>query len=95
MSSRETVIEFISKLPEDLSLAEIAREVDLLAGLHAARDQAERGDGTTAEEARRLVISWAPGAAARERSAANFLPWLEISGFETGERRISWIAMPS
>ena len=59
MSSRETVIEFVSKLPEELSLVEIAREVDLLAGIHAAREQAERGEGTPAEEARKLVDSWA------------------------------------
>jgi len=33
VSTRETVMEFVSKLPEELSLAEIAREIDLLAGL--------------------------------------------------------------
>lgn len=59
MSSRETVIAFVSKLPEQLSLAEIAREVELLAGIHLAREQAERGEGIPAEDARKLVDTWA------------------------------------
>lgn len=42
MSSRETMIEFVSKLPEEMSLVEIAREVELLAGLQTAREQARR-----------------------------------------------------
>jgi hypothetical protein len=58
MSSRETVIEFVSKLPDELSLAEIAREIDLLAGIHAAREQANRGEGMPAEDARKLVDAW-------------------------------------
>ena len=59
MSSRETVIEFVSRLPEEMSLAEIAREIEFLAGIHAARDQAQRGEGSPAEEARKLVAGWA------------------------------------
>jgi hypothetical protein len=59
MSSRETVIEFVSKLPEEMSLAEIAREVELLAGLQTAREQARRGEGIPAEDARKLVGEWA------------------------------------
>ena len=59
MSSRETVIEYVSKLPDDMSLAEIAREVELLAGIYAAREQAKLGSGIPAEEARKLVDAWA------------------------------------
>jgi hypothetical protein len=59
MSSRETVIEFVSKLPEEMPLAEIAREIELLAGIHAAREQAARGEGIPAEDARQLVDAWA------------------------------------
>lgn len=59
MSSRDTVIEFVSKLPEKMSLAEIAREVELLAGIQNAREQARRKEGIPAEKARRLVDSWA------------------------------------
>lgn len=59
MSSRETVIEFVSKLPEQMSLAEIAREIGLLAGIQEGREQARRKEGVTVEEARKLVDKWA------------------------------------
>ncbi len=59
MSNRETVIEFVSKLPAELSLAEIAREVELLAGIQIAREQAHRKEGIPAEDARKLVDAWA------------------------------------
>jgi hypothetical protein len=59
MSSRETVIEFVSKLPEEMTLAEIAREIELLAGLQTAREQAHRSEGVSAQDARKLVDAWA------------------------------------
>ena len=58
VSSRETVIQFVSKLPEEMSLAEIAREIELLAGIQAAREQARRKEGIPAEDARKLVDAW-------------------------------------
>jgi len=59
VSSRETVIEFVSKLPEEMPLAEIARKVELLAGIQTAREQARRNEGIPAEDARKRVDSWA------------------------------------
>jgi hypothetical protein len=59
MSSRETVIELVRRLPEDMPLAEIAREIELLAGLKTAREQARRNEGIPAEDARKLVDAWA------------------------------------
>jgi hypothetical protein len=58
MSSREMVIDLVTKLPEDTSLAEIAREIELLAGIQRAREQTRRGEGVPAEEARKLVEAW-------------------------------------
>jgi len=58
MSSREMVIDLVTKLPENTSLAEIAREIELLAGIQRAREQARRGEGVPAEEARKLVAVW-------------------------------------
>lgn len=58
MSSRETVIDLVSRLPEDMPLAGIAREIALLAGIQTAREQARRGEGVHAEDARKLVDSW-------------------------------------
>jgi hypothetical protein len=59
VSNRETVIEFVGKLPEQMSLVEIAREIELFAGIHTARDQARRKEGVPAEDARKFVDSWA------------------------------------
>ena len=59
MSSRELVIDLVNKLPKNTSLAEIAREIELLAGIEKARWQARRGEGVPAEDARKLVESWA------------------------------------
>jgi hypothetical protein len=58
MSNRELVIELVSKLPENTPLAEIAREIELLAGLREARAQARRGEGVPVEDARRLLDTW-------------------------------------
>lgn len=59
MSNREIVIDLLSRLPEDTSLEEIAREIDLLASIKAAKEQARRREGIPAEEARKLVDTWA------------------------------------
>ena len=55
MSSRETVIEYVRKLPDEMSLAEIAREIELLAGIQTAREQARHSEGIPAKDARKLV----------------------------------------
>ena len=55
MSNREIVIDLVGKLPEDTPMEEIAREIELLAGIRIARDQARRGEEISAEDARRLA----------------------------------------
>jgi hypothetical protein len=59
VSNREIVIDLIGKLPEDAPLEEFARQIELLAGIEAARDQARRGEGIPAQNARKLVDTWA------------------------------------
>ena len=58
MSNKKMVIELVAKLPGNTSLADIAREIGLLAGIQKAREQAHRGEGVSAEEARKLVDAW-------------------------------------
>ena len=53
------VIDLVSKLPQDASLDEIARKIELLAGIQSAREQARRREGTPAEDARQLLDAWA------------------------------------
>lgn len=52
------VLDLVSKLPEDASLQDIAQDIELLSGIQIAREQAGRGLGIPAEEARELVASW-------------------------------------
>ena len=59
MSNRQIVIDLLSKLPEDAPLEEIAREIEFLAGICTARDQARRREGIPAEDARKLIDAWA------------------------------------
>jgi hypothetical protein len=58
VSNREIVIELLSKLPEDTPLEDIAREIEFLAGVKIAREQATRREGIPAEEARKLIDTW-------------------------------------
>jgi len=55
MSNREMVIELVSKLPENTPLEQIAREIELLAGINRGREQARRNEGISAEDGRKLV----------------------------------------
>ena len=57
MSNREIVINLIQKLPEDMPLQEIAREIELIAGVRKAREEAARGEGVSPEQARQFVDS--------------------------------------
>ncbi len=59
MSNRELVIGLVSRLPEDTPLEDIAREIELLAGIRVARGQVARREGIPADDARKLVDSWA------------------------------------
>ena len=59
MSNRQLVMELLTRLPENTPLDEIAREIDLLAGITTARQQARKREGVSTEEARKLVEAWA------------------------------------
>ena len=59
MSSKEMIMSLLSRLPEDMTLEDIAYEIELLAGIKVAREQAMRGEGVPAQDARRLVNAWA------------------------------------
>ena len=58
MSNREIVIDLVQKLPEDTSLLDIAKEIEFVAGVREGFEQLERGEGTPAEEVRKLIPSW-------------------------------------
>jgi len=59
MSNRELVLELVSKLPENTPLREIARKIELIAGIQVAREEASQGLGVSARDARSMVSACA------------------------------------
>lgn len=55
MSNRDIVVDLTEKLPEDRPLPGMAREIELIAGLRKAREEAARGEGVSAGQAKQLV----------------------------------------
>ena len=53
MSNRELVMDLINKLPADMPLQDIAREIEFVAGVKEAIAQSDLGEGVSVDEARR------------------------------------------
>ena len=55
MSDRQLVLNLVARLPENMPIEEILREIELL---KAEREQASQKERMTAEDARRLAAQW-------------------------------------
>jgi len=53
MSNRDIAIDLIQKLPENVSLHDIAREIEFIAGVREGFEQMERGEGVPADEVKK------------------------------------------
>lgn len=58
MSSKEIVQDLLQKLPEGISLREIAREIEFVAGVRQGLDEIERGERIALDEVEREMPSW-------------------------------------
>jgi predicted transcriptional regulator len=58
MTAKAHVLELIQKLPDEASYEEIAREIELLAGIREAQQQIARGEGFSVEEILREMPAW-------------------------------------
>jgi predicted transcriptional regulator len=58
MSNKEIVIEAVRKLPEELSLEEIAEEVAVLAAIRKGEEDADAGRTIPHEEVKRRFQEW-------------------------------------
>ena len=58
MSDREMALKLIRELPENTTLAEIARRIEFVAGIRTAMEEADRGEGVSIERAREMVRQW-------------------------------------
>ena len=58
MSNKEIVIDLVSRLPEEVTLREIAREIEFVAGVREGFEQLDRGDSVPIEEVEEQLSSW-------------------------------------
>jgi hypothetical protein len=58
MSSKDLAIDLIRRLPDEVSLREIARELEFVAGVREGFESFEREGGFTIEEARAKLSEW-------------------------------------
>jgi predicted transcriptional regulator len=59
MNNKELVRDLLDKLPDEVSLLDIAHEVEFLDGVREGLQQAERGETVSADELRADVQKWA------------------------------------
>ena len=57
MSSKDIVFDLLRRLPDDVSLAEIAREIEFIAAVREGFDQLDRGEGVAIEEVEKMLSS--------------------------------------
>ncbi len=52
------VSDLLTRLPDDVSLRQIAREVEFVAGVREGFDQLDRGEGVAIDRVEEMIESW-------------------------------------
>ncbi|MFM7189742.1 MAG: hypothetical protein ACKOX2_02835 [Microcystaceae cyanobacterium] len=58
MSNKEAVIELVKRLPEEVSLIEIAEEVRFIAAIQEGFEEIDLGKGVPLETVKKMMESW-------------------------------------
>jgi predicted transcriptional regulator len=58
MSNKDVVSDLLSRLPSDVSLQQIAREIEFIAGVREGLDQLDRGEGVPIDQVEKMIESW-------------------------------------
>jgi predicted transcriptional regulator len=58
MSNKQIVTDLMTRLPDDASLTDIAREIEFIAGVREGFAQLDRGEGKTLDEVEKQLPSW-------------------------------------
>jgi hypothetical protein len=58
MTAKAHILELVRQLPDEASYGEVARKVELVAGIREAQDQIARGEGISAEEILKELPAW-------------------------------------
>jgi predicted transcriptional regulator len=57
MSDKELVSDLLTRLPENVSLREIAKEVEFVAGVQEGLEQLDRGEGIEIDRVEEMIDS--------------------------------------
>jgi predicted transcriptional regulator len=58
MSNKQLVSNLLERLPEDVSLKDIAKEIEFIDGIREGLAQLDRGEGLPIEDVEKLISSW-------------------------------------
>lgn len=58
MSDRETVLELVKRLPENVTLREILREIEFIAAVKEGLSEIEQGKGVSIESVEQMIQGW-------------------------------------
>ena len=59
MSNKELALNIVNRLPSDISLHEVAREIEFVAAIKDGFDEIDRGEGVPIEEVEKMIDLWA------------------------------------
>lgn len=58
MSDKEAVIELLKRLPSEVTLREILREIEFIAAVKEGLDEIDQGQGVSVEAVEKMMESW-------------------------------------
>ena len=58
MSDKEAVIELLKRLPLEVSLREILREIEFIAGVKEGLAEIDQGQGMSVEAVEKMMAAW-------------------------------------
>jgi hypothetical protein len=58
MTAKELVLDTVERLPDDVSLEDITKRLEVIAALQKGLDSLDRGEGKSIDEVEKLMSSW-------------------------------------
>jgi hypothetical protein len=58
MTAKELVLNTVERLPDNVSLEEITKRLEVIAALQRGLDSLDRGEGKSIDEVEKLLPSW-------------------------------------
>ena len=58
MTAKQIVSDLLQRLPEDVSLSDVAREIEFVAAIRQGLDEISRGESIPIEEIERQLPTW-------------------------------------